>query len=59
VRACRVAAAALVVLLAVQPAVGERLGQQAVDDIAVRVGGAKRGHRGVTRVVLEGRPQVT
>ena len=50
---------ALVVLLAVQPAVGERLGQQAVDDIAVGVGGAQGSHGGVARVVLEGRPQVT
>ena len=50
---------ALVVLLAVQAAVGKRIGQQAVDDIAVGVGGAQRRHSGVTRVVLEGRPQVT
>ncbi len=50
---------ALVVLLAVQPAVSERLGQHAVDDVAVGVGGAQRSHRGVARVVLEGRPQVT
>ena len=33
--------AALVVLLAVQPAVGVRLGQHLLDDLAVRVGGAQ------------------
>ena len=50
--------AALVVLRAVQPAVGERLGQHPVDDLAVGVGGPQRSGRRVTRVVRERTPHV-